>query len=196
MDRNDPNRDFFLNRYRNIVKTDSGYILEKVYEEDENGIIRQTSENKTNLNDNELSKNCYRCTYSDNESCLLRTRLENCPDNHYIHFHWVGKCDVYSPIFPLNIIKSENEMIDFVEKTENFFGSPESYESYFGFERKWDEETGRILETTREYYDRGGRFTNIPDKFPCVIYFGVVDFDGGRMRDDKLDWIYIGEENK
>ena len=83
-------------------------------------------------------------------------------------------------------------MIEFVEKTENFFNCPEGYESYFGFERKWDEGSGEILETTKEYYDRGGRFTNIPDKYPCVIYFGIVDFDGGRMRNEKLDWIYIG----
>lgn len=192
MDRSDPNRDFFLKRYRNIVKKDGDYILQKVYEEDENGIVRQTSENKTNLNKNELIKNCYRCIYSDNESCLIRTKLECCQENHYIPFHWVGKCDAYSPIFPLNIIKSENEMIDFIEKTENLFSSPEEYESYFGFERKWDEETGKILETTREYYDRGGSFANIPNRFPCVIYFGVVDFNGGRMRDEKLNWIYIG----
>ena len=191
-DKNDSNRDYFLNRYRNIVKKDDKYILQKVYEEDENRIIRQTSESETNPNKNQFSKNCYRCTYSDNENCLLRTRLENCPENHYIPCHWTGKCDAYSPVFPLNIIESENKMIEFIEKTEHFFNCPEAYESYFGFERKWDEGSGEILETTKEYYDRGGRFTNIPDKYPCVIYFGVVDFDGGRMIDEKLDWIYIG----
>ena len=192
MDRDNPNRDYFLNLYRNIIKTDSGYCLQKVYEEDENGYIRQTPESVANPNKNQFSKNCYRCTYSDNESCLLRTKLEKCPENHYIPFHWTGDCDAYSPVFPLNIIKSENEMIEFVEKTEHFFCCSEEYEYYFGFERKWDEETGEILETTREYCDSGGRFTNIPDKYPCVIYFGVVDFDGARMRNEKLDWIYIG----
>ena len=196
MNRNSLNRDYFLNRYRNIVKKDDKYILQKVYEEDENRIIRQTSESELNPNQNEFSKNCYRCTYSNDEKCMLRTRLENCPENHYIPCHWTGKCDAYSPVYPLNIIKSENKMIEFIEKTECFFDSPEEYESYFGFERKWDEETGEILETTREYYDRGGRFTNIPDKYPCVIYFGVMDFNGGRMRNERLDWIYIGEENK
>ena len=129
--------------------------------------------------------------YSDNENCLIRTKLEKCSENHYIPCRWTGNCDAYSPVFPLNIIKSENEMIEFIEKTENFFGCPEEYENYFGFERKWDEGSGDILETTREYYDRGGKFTNIPNQYPCVIYFGVVDFDGGRMRDEKLDWIYI-----
>ena len=191
MDRNDPNRDYFLNLYRNIIKTDNGYSLQKAYEEDENGNIKQIFESETNPNKNQFSKNCYRCTYSNNENCLLRTKLEKCPENSYIPCHWTGNCDAYSPVFPLNIIKSGNEMIRFVEKTEHFFRCPEEYESYFGFERKWDEGTGEILEATREYYDRGGKFTNIPDKYPCVIYFGVVDFDGGRMRNEKLDWIYI-----
>lgn len=191
IDRDDPNRDFFLNLYRNIIKTDNGYCLQKVYEEDESGGIRQTSESEYNLNKNQLYKNCYRCTYSNNENCLLRTKLEKCPENSFIPSCWTAKCDAYSPVFPLNIIKSENEMIDFIEKSEHFFDCPEEYESYFGFKRKWNEETGEILETTREYYDRGGRFVNIPCKYPCVIYFGIMDFDGRRMRDEKLDWIYI-----
>lgn len=191
MDKNDPNRNYFLNHYRNIVKKDDSYILQVVYEEDENGIIIQTSESKTNPNKNAYSKNCYRCTYSNDEVCMLRTRLENC--GYYFPCHWVGNCDAYTPVYPLNIIKSENEMIEFIENAENFFDCPEEYEAYFGFERKWDEETGEILETVREYYDKGGRFTNIPNKFPCVIYFGILDFDGRRMRNEKLDWIYIGQ---
>ena len=89
------------------------------------------------------------------------------------------------------IAKLANEMIEFIEKTERFFDCPEEYESYFGFERKWDEGTGEILEATREYYDRGGRFVNIPDKFPCVIYFGIVDFNAVMPNIEKLDWIYI-----
>ena len=193
MDRDNQNRDYFLNLHRNIVKTDDGYCLQKVYEEDENGNIKQTLESEVNPNKNQFSKNCYRCTYSDNENCLLRTTLEKCPKNSYIPCHWTANCDAYSPVFSLNVIKSENEMIGFIEKTEHFFDSPEEYESYFGFERKWDEETGEILETTREYCGRGGRFTNIPDKYPCVIYFGAVDFEAERPNIEKLDWIYIGQ---
>ena len=192
MDRNDPNRDYFLNLHRNIVKTDNGYSLQKVYEEDENGNIKQTSESETNPNRNQYSKNCHCCTYSDNENCLLRTELEKCHENSFIPCHWTGNCDAYSPVYPLNIINSENEIIEFIEKTEHFFDCPEAYESYFGFERKWDEETGQILETTREYYNRGGIFTNIPNKFPCVIYFGVVDFEAVSPNIEKLNWIYIG----
>ena len=196
INKNDPNRNYFLNLHRNIVKKDNVYYLQKVYKEDENGNVIQTEESKSNKNENQFSKNCYRCTYSENKNCLLRTKLEGCPKNHFIPFYWTGNCDAYSPVYPLNIIKSENEMIEFIEKTHFFFECIEKYESYFGFERKWDEGTGEILETTREYYDRGGKFNNIPDKFPCVIYFGIADFDGGRMKDEKLDWIYIGEDNK
>lgn len=192
MDINDQNRDYFLNLHRNIVKTDSGYSLQKVYEEDEDGNIRQTSDSESNQNKNQFSKNCYRCIYSNNENCLLRSKLEKLPESSFIPCHWTGNCDAYSPVYPLNIIKSENEMIEFIEKTEHFFSCPEEYESYFGFERKWNEGTGEILETTREYYDRGGRFTNIPDKYPCVVYFGVVDFKASMPNIEKLDWIYIG----
>ena len=183
----DDNRDFFLNTYRNIVKTDDGFCLEKDYEELENGKLRFKSK------DNPSNKDCRRCLYSMGEDCLMRTKIENLPLNHYVPCHYIGNCDAYSPIFPLNIISSENEIISFIEKTENFFGCVEDYESYFGFERKWDEETGEVLETVREYYNRGGNFAYIPDKFPCVIYFGVVDFDGARNNDEKLDWIYIGD---
>ena len=60
-------------------------------------------------------------------------------------------------------------------------------------EESINEETGEILESTREYYNRDGEFKDIPDKYPCVIYFGIVDYDGGRSYDEKLNWIYIGE---
>ena len=189
----DGNRDFYLNTLRSIVKTDDGYCLQKVYDEDENGKMFQTEEDKNNPNKNYFSKNCYRCLHSSNENCLFRTKLENLPEHHYIPCHFTANCDAYSPIFPLNIIKSKKEMIEFIEKVQNLFGCVEDFEWYFGLERKWDEETGEVLETVREYYDRGGDFDNIPDKFPCVIYFGIVDFDGRRYNDEKLDWIYIGE---
>lgn len=192
---NDQNKDFYLNTLRNIVKTDDGYFLQKVYEIGGNGKIVQATEDKNNLNKNQFSKNCYRCLHSMNEVCLLRTKLENLSAHQYIPCHYTANCDAYLPVFPLNIIKTKNDMIAFIEKVQNLFGSVEFYEDYFGFERKWDEETGEILETVGEYYNRGGGFTNIPDKYPCVIYFGVVDFKGGRNSNEKLDWIYIGEEN-
>lgn len=192
----DDNKDFYINTLRSIVKTNDGYCLQNVYYETNNGELKPTKEDEENPNKNQFSKNCYRCIHSSNGHCSLRTKLENLPKNSFVPCNWIANCDAYSPIFPLNIIKSKEEMIQFIENVENFFDCPEDYEMYFGFERKWDEETGNILESTREYYNRGGEFENIPDKFPCVIYFGVVDFDGGRNNDEKLDWIYVGNEVK
>lgn len=197
IDKNDPNRDFFLNRYKDIVRVGNEYCLQTPYKEDENGNVVKTPEHEANPNKNALSKNCCRCIHyiylGSTSECVIRTFLENCPANTSIPSGWVANCDAYEPVFPLSIIKSENEMIDFIEKAQNLFDCPEDYEAYFGFERKWDEDTGDILESVKEYCDRGGKFKNIPDKYPCVIYFGVADFDGMRGHDEKLDWIYIGE---
>lgn len=200
IDKNDPNRDFFLNRYKDIVRVGNEYCLQTTYKEDENGNVVKTPEHKNNTTQNELTKNCGRCIHyiglCGTSECAIRTSLENCPANSFIPSGWVANCDAYEPVFPLNIIKSENEMIDFIEKAQNFFGCPEDYEAYFGFERKWDEETGDILESVKEYYNRGGKFKDVPDKYPCVVYFGIADFDGMRRYDKKLDWICIGDGNE
>ena len=47
---NDDIRDFYLNTLRSIVKTNNGYCLQKVYDEDENGKMIQTEEDKNNPN--------------------------------------------------------------------------------------------------------------------------------------------------
>ena len=185
-----PNRDFFLHTLKNIIKTEDGFILKKCYEELENEEIIFVGEGALF----DFTKhNCAICIHHDiHDSCSIRNQLENLPQNHFIFSNSVNKCDAYEPIQELTIIKSKEEMVQFIEKTENFFGCPEDYESYYGFERIWDEEgDGSVLETTKEYYDRGGDFANIPDKFPCVIYFGIIDDDCARS--DHLKWIYIGE---
>lgn len=192
----DPNRNFFLNLYKDMVRTVDGYSLQNTYEEVDDKTIKKTIEHETNPNQNEFTKNCGRCTHyiklCGTSECVIRTSLENCSANHFIPSSWIANCDAYEPVFPLTIIKSEKEMVDFIDKVQNFFGCPEDYEAYFGFKRNWDGETGDILETVQEYYARGGKFNDIPDKYPCVVYFGVADFDGMRGYDKKLDWIYIG----
>ena len=67
-------------------------------------------------------------------------------------------CDAYTPVYPLTVVKSADDMIRFIERTENFFKCVEDYELYYGFERKWNEETGETLESVREYYNRRGKF--------------------------------------
>jgi hypothetical protein len=137
----DHDRDFFINRYKDIVRTGDGYRLQKTWEEGEDGKLQRTSEHKNNPNKNELTKSCDRCIHfielCDANKCAIRTSLENCPANSFIPSSWVANCDAYEPVFALNIIKSEKEMVDFIEKVHNFFGCPEDYEAYFGFERNW-----------------------------------------------------------
>lgn len=188
------NRDYMLG-LRNIVKTDNGYILQKVFDENESGEIVETQENKSNSNMNGFLKNCYLCIHNRGKVCLLRTKLENAPENHYYPNHYIYKCDAFDPVLKLNIIHNEEEMIQFIEKTSNFF-TEENYESYYGFERLWDEETGDILETVREYYNRGGKFKNIPTKYPAVIFFGLADIDGEYTyhSDSTLKWIFVGDK--
>ena len=134
---------------------------------------------------------------SDLHTCEIRNKIEpNLVKNAIILCGWNNLCDAFTPVYPLNVIHSEEEMIQFIEKTENFFGCVEEYEAYYGFERKWDEETGEVLETVREYYNRSGKFENIPDKYPCVIYFAYVNLMNVHCDNDDLLWIYIGEEKE
>lgn len=196
IEKNDPNRVFFKN-LRDIVKTDQGYTLQNVYQESTDDQLVSTSEHDSITCSNEYSRNCYRCTQCSGDYCTLRQKLENLPDDNFlVPFNTVAHCDAYDPVVPLNIIESEDDMITFIERAKNFFSGIEKYEDYFGFERLYDESDGRILETVREYYNRGGKFTAIPDKYPCVVYFGVVDFNGERGHDEKLDWIPITNEQE
>jgi len=83
-------------------------------------------------------------------------------------------------------------MINFIGMVQQYFGNPEYCEKYFGFSPNVDDDTGEVLETIREYYDRGGEFTNIPDKYPCVIYFPIDNINIHK----KLEWVYIGENRE
>lgn len=165
------NKYFFLHRYKSIVKKGESYILQSPYYESEDGGIEETEESVNNPNQNAMLKNCNICIYNNNNCCEIRANLENLDPHHFIPVGWNHNCDAYVPIQKLTMIRSKDEMIKFIEQTENFFGCPEDYERFYGLERRWDEETGKIQETTREYYNRGGCFKNIPDKYPCVIYF-------------------------
>lgn len=119
---------------------------------------------------------------------VLRTTLED--SSIKIPVHYVANCDAYESIEYLNIIRDKSEIINFIEMVQRYFDCPEYCEEYFGFSPNVDNNTGEVLETIREYYERGGEFSNIPDKYPCVIYFPIDDIDIYK----KLKWIYIGEE--
>lgn len=193
---NQENKSFFLKAYKNLIKTDDGFELKPVIEEEENGKIRFLSQ--YDLMDY-TNHNCYCCEYFRDlgrfTECEFCSKLLKFNPPTFFKSNCINHCDAYSPIPVMSIIKTESDMIDFIEKTRNTFNCPEEYEEYFGFKRRWDEATGDISETTREYYNRGGKFTKIPDKYPCVIYFSVMDFNT-RIKspsDDHIQWIYIGE---
>lgn len=189
-DKNNPNHDFYIHDLKNIVKIDEGYKLQNVYTIENNYIVR-TKEDIDNPTDKD-SHNCYVCIYHDAcNNCLMRTKLENLSKIHFIPDHYQNKCDAYTPIHALSIINSKDEMIDFIEKVENFFGCPEDYEDYFGMDRNWDENTYEALETIREYYNRGGEFTNIPDKYPSVIYFPYGDVSNDSYTTTDFQWIIL-----
>ena len=170
----------------NIIKTENGFALQKSFYKKGDTITPYIKLTEKNQHSCPL---CSHYTQLDNGGyCDIYNKLLNLPKNHFALTGLVYYCEAYFEINTMNIIKSMDEMITFIENTANFFGCPEDYEAYYGFQRKWDETTGEILETVREYYDRGGTFTNIPTQFPSVIRF---DLD---VNND-LEYIYIGDIN-
>ena len=171
----------------NIVINGSNYELQNNYYKDGNSIVAVVPfENRDN-------HNCFKCYHFTSMGaydghCDIYNSLLNLQKHHFAWTSSVINCAAYDEdkVEQLNIINSLDEMVAFIERVKNFFSCPEDYESYFGFERNWDEETGDILETVAEYYNRGGKFTKIPTEYPCVIRF---DWDC----EDDLEWIYIGK---
>lgn len=173
---------FMVEELRNIIKTDDGFKLQQAYDySDKGGVVELEQSKKLGK---EL-KQCDRCIHStywgDGKfSCDINDKLRNA--KHLVIYNTnVYKCQANHNIAKLIIIKSEKEMVDLISIVANLFGCIEDYEAYFGFERRWNEDTGEVLETVHEYYERGGQFTEIPSKYPSIIYF---DEDK-----EKLEWI-------
>ena len=171
----------------NIIKNGDNYELQNNYYEDGNRIVTVVPFKDS---DNHVCQLCSRFVLMNRSTCGgycdIYNKLLNLPKNHFAYTGRVVNCAAYDKVEQMNVINSIDEMVAFIEKVQNFFRCPEDYESYFGFERNWNEETGDILETVREYHNRGGKFTNIPTEYPCVIRF---DWDC----EDDLEWIYIGQ---
>jgi len=68
-------------------------------------------------------------------------------------------------------VKSHEDFVNFVTSVENNFSCPEEFEHYFGFERKFNEDSGEILESIEEYDKRKGFFKSEPSSYPSVICF-------------------------
>lgn len=188
------NINFLLKQYKDIIRNDDGSFRldHRCIPGTNNSYVKFVDTGVHSHNELEHECYCYKCKYCELnypfDFCLLRTTLEN--SSIKVPTHYVANCDAYDPIEYLNIIRDKKEMINFIEMVQQYFGNPEYCEKYFGFSPNIDDDTGEVLETIREYYDRGGEFLNIPDKYPCVIYFPIDDIDIHK----KLEWIYIGEE--
>ena len=161
------NINFLLNQYKDIVKNDDGsFRLAHRCIPDDDNYIKFVDTGVHNLN--EFNHDCYRCKHCEIshpfDFCLLRTSLEDSVIK--IPTHYIANCDAYEPIEYLNIIREKSEMINFIEMVQKYFDCPEYCEEYFGFSPNVDNNTGEILETIKEYYERGGEFHNIPDKYP------------------------------
>lgn len=187
------NISFLLKQYKDIVKNDDGSfrLAHRCIPGTNNSYVKFVDTGVHSHNELEHECYCYKCKYCELnypfDFCLLRTTLEN--SSIKVPTHYVANCDAYNPIEYLNIIHDKNEMINFIEMVQQYFGNPEYCEKYFGFSPNVDDDTGEVLETIREYYERGGEFNNIPDKYPCVIYFPMENVN----IHEKLKWIYIGE---
>ena len=73
-------------------------------------------------------------------------------------------------------IKDKQDYIQFIDSVKDEFGCVEDWEYFFGFNLKWDEETGETLETIFEYQ---GEIEYCPNSFPAIVYSW---FDSGEDR--------------
>lgn len=92
-------------------------------------------------------------------------------------------------------INNYNEYKELLEYLSDCFDCNEDWEYFFGFKLKWDENTGNVLETLKEYK---GEIEYCPERFPCIVYY---TFDSKRLnRIDRadteiqiFDWCYEDE---
>ena len=73
-------------------------------------------------------------------------------------------------------VKNRDDYIKFINDIQDEFGCVEEWEDFFGFNLKWDEETGEVLETIFDYQ---GDIEYCPNSFPAVVY---CNFKKGKDR--------------
>ena len=64
-------------------------------------------------------------------------------------YSYIRKYAAYNPIERLNIIKTELDMIHFIEKMKLLFSSPEDYKKYYVFNPQWNENTGKNIRDSK-----------------------------------------------
>ena len=90
------------------------------------------------------------------------------------------------------LINNINEYKQFMLSVRDEFSCEERWEEFFGFELKWDEETGEVLETLEEYK---GCIKYKPNSFPSIVYsyFEEVQVyrDGRSVKCNLVDFIEL-----
>ncbi len=95
----------------------------------------------------------------------------------------------------MNFIKINNlkEYKNLLQSLYDNFSCEEEWESYFGFELKWDEDTGEVLETLEEYQ---GNIEVAPEEneYPivCVYAFDETFDRFGEIKTRIFDWGSMG----
>ena len=90
------------------------------------------------------------------------------------------------------LINNIDEYKQFILSVRDEFNCEEEWEQFFGFELKWDEETGEILETLEEYK---GNIKYKPNSFPSIVYSNFEEVqvcrDGRSVKCNLVDFIEL-----
>ena len=88
------------------------------------------------------------------------------------------------------LINNIDEYKQFMLSVRDEFSCEEDWEEFFGFELKWNEETGEILETLEEYK---GCIKYKPNSFPSIVYSNFEEVqvyrDGKSIKYNLVDFI-------
>lgn len=79
---------------------------------------------------------------------------------------------MYSKVNNFYRFLDRNDFMEFVDSVRDDFDSEESWEYNFGFELKWNPETGEILETLEEWLQhKDNKMKYEPESYPCTCYY-------------------------
>lgn len=179
------NRKFMLTQLKNIVVGEDGeYRLQNNYYLDEYGKMHDVVPY-------DKKKPCWMCWngrqfYNNNINCRIFNSLNGIDENEnrFIDSEsHVVECAAFCKTEKLNIVRSMDDMIEFVKRVESFWRGSYGFDDYFGLDMKHDE-CGNLVETIDEYFARGGKSSVIPDKYPAVVSFDL-------NCEEPLEWIYI-----
>lgn len=166
---------FFKYKVCNIrARQDGSYELEQSC----------TYDNRMNMSglqwDNK--KDCYRCIHlvrsHDLDTCeindILRFKLSK-KKNIIYDTNTIWECEA-KEIIPdgIFIVENKDEMIRIIEKSRNFFSSPEDHEEFWGCNPNYDDD-GIYTETIHEYVARGGGIDHIPNFYPAAVFLRPQD---------------------